>query len=82
MSVLFTKLFWLDTVERAVKTAAQAGLLSVGASEAFNLFTLDLKVFLGFAGGGALLSTLMSVASAGVGDSNSASLVTNVKVKK
>lgn len=82
MANVFTRLFWVDAAERAVKTAAQAGLLSIGASEGFNLFTLDLKVFLGFVGGGAFLSILMSVASAGVGDSNSASLVNNVKVKK
>jgi hypothetical protein len=79
MSSLFKSVFWLDAAERAVKTAAQAGILAIGASEGFNLFTLDWRTFAGFAAGGAFLSMLMSVASAGVGDNESASLVKGVK---
>ena len=75
MSVLFTKVFWKDATERAVKTAAQAALLSVGAAKGFNLFTLNWEVMVGFALGGALFSYLTSVASSQVGDDSSASLV-------
>lgn len=77
--MIYKSIFWKDAVERALKTSAQAGLLAIGASEGFNLFTLDWRTFLGFALGGAFLSLLMSVASAGVGDNESASLVKGVK---
>jgi len=73
--MIYKSIFWKDAVERAVKTAAQAGILAIGASEGFNLFDLDWRSFAGFALGGAFLSLLMSVASAGVGDNDSASLV-------
>jgi hypothetical protein len=76
---MFTKLFWLDATERAIKTAAQAGLLSVGASEAFNLFTLDVRTFAGFMLGGAFLSLLSSVASAAKSGTDTASLTVDTK---
>lgn len=79
MSSLYRSIFWKDASERAVKTAAQAGILAIGASEGFDLFSLNWKSFVGFAAGGAFLSILMSVASAGVGDNESASLVKGVK---
>lgn len=72
---IYTKEFWKDAVERAVKTAAQAGILAIGASEGFNLFDLDPTVFAGFALGGAFLSILMSIASSGVNKEGSASLI-------
>lgn len=75
----YNSMFWKDAAERALKTAAQAGILAIGAAEGFNLFTLDWKSFVGFAAGGAFLSLLMSVGSAGVGDNDSASLVKGVK---
>lgn len=76
---LFTKLFWKDAFERAVKTSAQAGLLVIGATEGFNLFTLDIKSFLGFALGGAVLSVLSSLASAKKSGTDTASLVVDTK---
>lgn len=79
MSYLSNKTFWADATERAVKTAAQAELLAVGASQGFNVFTLDWKTALGAFFGGALLSYLTSLSSAGVGNSNSASLVVDNK---
>lgn len=60
---MFTKAFWLDLSERAVKTAAQSVILGLGLGEGFNLFDVDPMLALGFAGGGALLSALTSIAS-------------------
>jgi len=81
MAGLFTRAFWEDAVERAAKTAAQTGVLVLtgGAVEkltdgAVNVLTLDWATFVGATAGGALLSLLFSVASAGVGNEGTASL--------
>lgn len=58
---IWTKDFWAATTERAVKTAAQAGLLYVGADQ-FNVLAFDWVSFAGFLGGGAVLSVLSSLA--------------------
>lgn len=79
MSVLTTKLFWMDAAERGVKTVAQAmvALLTSGVVGLLNVpWTTDLSI----AGLAGLISILTSVASAGSG--NSASLVVDAKVKK
>ena len=62
-------------LERAIKTAAQSLLLFVGAAQGLDLFTLDWQRALGAAAAGAVLSILTSVASLGIGPSNSPSLV-------
>lgn len=74
---IFTRRFWRETAERAFKTAAQSAILAFGASDAFgvDLFSLSIGPIVGFALGGAVLSVLTSVASAQVGDSDTASLV-------
>lgn len=75
--MIFSGQFWLETFERALKTAAQSVTLAwVGGDTIANLFTMDLNVALGAAGGGFLLSVLTSVASAPVGTKHSPSLVT------
>ncbi|AGT12139.1 membrane protein [Mycobacterium phage Jabbawokkie] len=52
---------WLkDTAERAISTAAEAVLASVGIS-AVDLFHLDWKATLSIAGGAALVSVLKSL---------------------
>ena len=61
--------------ERALKTAAQSLLLFVGAAQGLDLFTLDWQRALGAAAAGAVLSILTSVASLGIGRSNTPSLV-------
>jgi hypothetical protein len=72
---MFTVTFWKQAAERAIKSAAQALLgLWVGA-QAFNAWDADWKKAAGVALGGAILSVLTSLASAGVGKSNSPSLV-------
>ena len=75
MSDLFTKTFWMETIERAIKTSAQfvigAGILGEG----IDLFTVDLATLGGFALTGAILSALTSLASIGIGSKGSASVV-------
>lgn len=64
---MFDLFFWRDSAERALKTAAQAVLLAIGASEGFNLFALDWRNALGVAVGGFVLSILTSLVSAPFG---------------
>lgn len=78
-SFLTSKIFWADTIERSVKTAAQSVLLAIGAAEGFNLFMLDAKVALGAALGGAVISLLTSLVSGQVTAGDSASLVIEPK---
>lgn len=66
-------MFWRDTVERALKTAAQAVILALGGG-AVNVLTLDWVTLAGAAGGGALLSVLTSLASGAITDGGTASL--------
>lgn len=71
---MFTKKFWKATAERAVKTAAQAAALALGA-DAANLLHANALVLLGAFGGGALLSVLTSLGSLAVGEPDSPSAV-------
>ena len=71
---MFTVLFWKSAAERALKTAAQAALLVIGADQV-NALSADWTLVGGFALGGAALSVLTSVASSGVGEADSPSLV-------
>lgn len=75
MSELFTRAFWLETLDRAVKSAAQAVILFWGAGELFDVFTVEWQNTLGFFLGGALLSVLTSVASAGIRVKGTASII-------
>lgn len=59
---IWTKDFWKATAERVVSTAAQAGLLAIGADQ-FDVLQLDWSSFAGFVGGGAVLSLLKSLAA-------------------
>lgn len=72
-SVLATKLFWADTIERSVKTFAQTSVALLTASGVLSLFTVNWGDLFAVAGLAALISILTSIGSAGSG--NSASLV-------
>lgn len=74
---IFSKSFWADTVERAVKTAAQAPLLALGLSDSgpVNAFGLDVGLAGGFLLGGFVISVLTSLASAPIGDAQTASVL-------
>ncbi len=72
---MFTKSFWLETVDRLVKSAAQGVILGLGLAEGFNLFEMDVAAALGFAGGAALLSLLTSLISAPFNQKGTPSLI-------
>jgi len=74
---MWSKKYWLDVAERAIKTGAQAVLLGLGLGEGFNAFNVDWMIALGFALGGAFLSFLTSLISAPFGDPDSASLLSD-----
>ena len=71
---MWSRSFWLDVAERAVKTFAQA-LVPVLAADGVDLLHVDWPSALGLAGTAAVLSVLTSIASAGIGDPGTASLV-------
>ena len=62
MSQFIASIFWISTAERAVKTAAQSALLTIGADQLIAT-EADWKLVAGMAAGGALLSVLTSFAS-------------------
>lgn len=64
---IFTRAFWLAAIERAAKSAAGSALLVISADQ-FNVLDADWANLGGFAAGGALISVLMSIGSAGVGN--------------
>lgn len=73
---MWTKQWWKEATERAVKSAAQAVVLSwTLGDQILNAITIDWQAAAGFAGGGALLSYLTSLASTAFGSSSSASAV-------
>lgn len=65
--MMWSAAYWLEVLDRAVKSAAQAVILGLGLGEGLNAFEVDWMLALGFAIGGAALSVLTSLASAGLG---------------
>jgi hypothetical protein len=73
---MWTGTFWKDAIERAIKTFAQVAAAAFTAGNMLEMFSpLDLQQVLMLAGASAVVSVLTSIASSGVGDSESASLV-------
>lgn len=74
---MFSKVFWKDALERAIKTAAQFALFTIGAtvwtSVGDVVSTGEAAVLA--AGFGFLVSILTSLVSGNVGDPDTASLV-------
>lgn len=64
---MFTRAFWSAALERAIKTAAQAAVLVIGADQ-FNALAVSWPEVGGFALGGLALSLLTSVGSDAVSD--------------
>lgn len=81
MSALTTRTFWADTIERAVKTLAQAMIAQLGAG-AFGLLDVNYVTLLSVSGLAAVISILTSIASSSTGSSNSASLVVETEELK
>ena len=78
--MLYTKLFWKDAVERAIKTIAQTLVTLFFTSDAvFNILTVDWQQALGVAAGAGFLSILMSIGSAAKSGTDTASLVVDTK---
>ena len=69
------KRFWIDTVERAVKTAAQTAIAAIGTSTVLG--GIDWVVVASTIGVATTLSLLTSIASNGITGNNNASLVKN-----
>ena len=59
--------FIRETIERAVKTAAQSALLIIGANQ-IDALSADWKAIASFAAGGFVLSVLTSLASKPLGE--------------
>jgi hypothetical protein len=70
---MFTKKFWMDTVERVVSTTAQAAAGAIGTTAVIQ--GVDWRVVGGTAATAALLSLLKALYASRRGDPNSASLV-------
>lgn len=73
----FGRNFWRQAVERAIKTAGQAGVLAIGGDIANAIPGLVHRpgILLSAIGGGALLSLLTSIATAPVGEPDDPSAV-------
>ena len=72
---MFTREFWLEASERALKTFAQTLLAMVGAVSVFDVLSADWQTLIGVSLGAALLSYLTSIVSAEIGDYGKPSLV-------
>lgn len=70
---MYSKAFWLDVTERAIKTFAQSliATLAVGTP----IFDLAWTEGLGIAATATVISVLTSIASYGVGDKGSAAAI-------
>lgn len=71
---MMTRVFWLSTLERLLKTAAQV-LLALLASSSTGLLDLDWRAVLATTATAAVASLLTSILSAGIGPTGSPSLV-------
>jgi hypothetical protein len=71
---LFTASFWLDTAERAIKTAAQTvlGLVGTNVVDVTSLDWQEVGIAAAFTTG---LSVLTSIVSSGIGEPGTASLL-------
>lgn len=79
MSALANRLFWADTLERAVKTFAQTAVALLSADGMLGILNINWGDTLSVSALAAVVSVLTSIASAGSG--NSASLVVDAKPK-
>jgi hypothetical protein len=73
---MFTWRFWRETLERAVKSAAQAPLMVWAVGDGvLDAFTMDYQLGLGVALGGAVFSLLTSIATVKLGATDSPSAI-------
>lgn len=71
---LFTATFWLDTLERGIKTAAQTvlGLVGTNVVDVTSLDWTEVGIATAFTTG---LSVLTSIVSSGIGEPGTASVL-------
>ena len=71
---LLTGSFWLDTLERAIKTAAQTllGLIGTNVVDVTSLDWQEVGIAVGFT---TALSVLTSIVSSGIGEPGTASVL-------
>ena len=74
MRRMFTSQFLRQTLERAIKTAAQSAILVFGVGEV-NALEVDWGDVVGFGAGGFILSVLTSLVTANVGPKDTPSVV-------
>ena len=73
---MWTWKFWRETLERAVKTAAQAPLTAwLVGDKVLNALTIDWNTAAGLAAGGAVISILTSLATMKIGADDSPSAI-------
>ncbi len=71
---MWTRNFWKQTAERAIKTAAQ-GVIGLAPLDHFNVLQFDWVLAGGVAAGAAFLSVLTSIVTSAVGQPNDPSAV-------
>ena len=71
--LLFSKEFWGDTAERAIKTGCQVAIAAIGTETLF--YNLNYKEILSMIFLSMATSVLTSIASSKVGDKESASVL-------
>jgi hypothetical protein len=72
---MWTKNFWKQAAERAIKSAAQALIGAWTLDGVFNVLDVDLQLGAGVAGGAVVLSLLTSIVTAGMGEPGDPSMV-------
>ena len=77
---MWTKQFWKDTAERAIKTFAQAVVAGLTAG-ATGILSVDWLTVVSVSALAALVSVLTSVGSAQFSDKGTASLISEVEYK-
>lgn len=74
MSELYTKSFWLEAIDRALKTGAQIPLVIWGiGDQLLNVMEVDWQLAGYYALGGMVVSLLTSIGSAGMATKGNAS---------
>lgn len=71
---MWTLTFWKRTAERSIKTVAQTAIATMGTT-VVAITSLDWGQIAAISATGGVLSVLTSIASSGVGDPDSPSLV-------
>jgi len=78
---MFTKLFWKDAIERAIRTVSQAWLAVLTVSGT-TILNADMKAMAAVGATAGIISVLMSVVASGTGNTNSASFTVDSKETK